>query len=148
MVMNERTLNGHIADAMERQAPPGYSVKAEQQGTARQGNTVPDIEVQMPYGLRAIVETEYGAPAVADARAKLGYQFKDADSLPIKSILAVGIPEAMGLMGQRDRDSALAGDAPQFLLQVVTGAGPDDYNVSIVPQNPVAVSLRDLVQYA
>ena len=71
MVMNERTLNGHIADAMERQAPPGYSVKAEQQGTARQGNTVPDIEVQMPYGLRAIVETEHGAPAVADAKAKL-----------------------------------------------------------------------------
>ena len=148
MVMNERTLNGHIADAMERQAPPGYAVKAEQQGAARQGNTVPDIEVQMPYGLRTIVETEYGAPAVADARAKLGYQFKDADSLPIKSILAVGIPEAMGLMGQRDRDTALAGDAPQFLLQVVTGAGPDDYNISIVPQNPVSVSLRDLVQYA
>ena len=148
MVMNERTLNGHIADAMQEQAPPNFEFWAEQQGTARQGNTVPDIRVNMPYGLRGIVELEYGQPAVADATDKLGYQFRDADTLPMRSILAVGIPESLGKMGLWERRAFLASDEPHFLLQVVTGAGPQDPNRTIVPDKPVAVSLRDLVHYA
>ena len=148
MVMNERTLNGHIADALEEQAPPGFRFLAEQQGTDRRGNTVPDIEAQMPYGLRAIVELEYRQPAIEDARAKLGYQFRGTDALPIKSILAVGIPEELGRMPRRERDAALASGEPRFRMQVVTGSGPQDPHISIVPPRPVAVSLRDLVQYA
>ena len=52
MVMNERTLNGHIADAMDEQAPPGFEIWAEEHGTDQQGATVPDIHVDMPYGLQ------------------------------------------------------------------------------------------------
>ena len=148
MVMNERTLNGHIADAMEEQAPPGFEFWAEQHGTDAEGNTVPDIEAQMPYGLRGIVETEYGQPAVGDAIRKLGYQFKDGDTLPIKSILAVGVPAELGRMPRRERVAFLASDAPHFRMQVVTGAGPEDPNINITPASPVAVSLRDLVHYA
>ena len=54
MAMNERTLNGFIAAAMQRQAPPNYRFAAEQSGTARRGNATPDIVVEMPYGLRAV----------------------------------------------------------------------------------------------
>ena len=148
MVMNERTLNGHIADAMDEQAPPGFEIWAEEHGTDQQGATVPDIHVDMPYGLRSIVELEYGPPAVGDAIRKLGYQFKDADTLPLKSILAVGIPEALGKMRRREREAFLKSDEPHFLLQVVTGSGPQDPDRTIVPDKPVAVSLRDLVHYA
>ena len=148
MVMNERTLNGHIADAMDEQAPPGYAIWAEEHGTDQQGNTVPDIHVDMPYGLRGIVETEYGQPAVGDAIRKLGYQFRDSPNLPMKSILAVGIPEELGRMPRREREAFLKSDEPHFLMQVVTGAGPEDPRRSIVPERPVAVSLRDLVHYA
>ena len=148
MVMNERTMNGHIADAMVEQAPPGFWFEAELHGTDQDGNTVPDIEAEMPYGLRGIVELEYGQPAIEDAKAKLGYQFKGTDALPIKSILAVGIPVKLGKMRLRERESFLASDEPHFLMQVVTGSGPEDPKISIVPPSPVAVSLRDLVQYA
>ena len=148
MVMNERTLNGHIADAMDEQAPPGYAIWAEEHGTDQHGNTVPDIHVDMPYGLRGIVETEYGQPAVGDAIRKLGYQFRDSPNLPMKSILAVGIPEELGRMPRREREAFLKSDEPHFLMQVVTGAGPEDPRRSIVPERPVAVSLRDLVHYA
>ena len=94
------------------------------------------------------MELEYGQPAVGDAIRKLGYQFKDADTLPLKSILAVGIPEALGKMRRREREAFLKSDEPHFLLQVVTGAGPQDPDRTIVPDKPVAVSLRDLVHYA
>ena len=148
MVMNERTLNGHIADAMDEQAPPGFVIWAEEHGTDQDGQRVPDIHVDMPYGLRGMVELEYGSPAVQDATEKLGYQFKDANTLPMKSILAVGIPEDLGKMRRLDRAAFLASDEPHFLMQVVTGAGPEDPNRTIVPANPVAVSIRDLVHYA
>ena len=124
-LINEKSLNGFISEAMELQAPPKWRVVAEQHGQARLGNTTPDLIVRMPYGLRTIIETEYGAPALGDAKKRLGYEFSDY-TLPIKSVIALGIPRALGEMGHGERRAALASDEPQFLLQVVTGTSEDD----------------------
>ena len=148
MAMNERALNAFIAEALEMQAPPGFRTEVEEHGAELEGLRVPDIQVMMPYKLRSIIETEYGRPAVADARAKLGYQFKGVDTLPMKSILAVGMSRELGEMRHAERRAALASDEPLFSLQVVTGSGPDDPNITVIPAEPVDVSLRDLVQYA
>ena len=148
MAMNERALNAYISEAIEQLAPPGFETEVEEHGSELGGQRVPDIQVRMPYGLRAIIETEYGRPAVDDAKAKLGYQFKDAATLPMKSILAVGMPRRLGEMRRIERNSTIASDEPIFELQVVTGSGPSDPEMTVVPSNPIAVSLRDLVQYA
>ena len=145
--INERAMNGFIAEAMEMQAPLNYRVEAERHGQARRGNTAPDIVVYMPYELRTIVETEYGSPAVADAKKRLGYEFNDY-SLPMKSVLAVGIPEELGEMRHTERNSALMSDDAQFLIQVITGKSEVDPHIEITPKNPVSVSIRDIVQYA
>ena len=147
MAMNERALNAFIAVAMERQAPPGYKFRPEQSGTARSGNATPDIVAHMPYGLRTIIETEYGTPAVNDAIARLGYQFNDYN-IPMKSVIALGIPRRLGELGHAERETALMSDEPQFLMQVVTGKSPDDPEPTIVPDKPFPVSLQDVVQYA
>ena len=144
---NEKAMNAYIAEAMEAQAPPGYRVDAEQTGAARRGSASPDIIVAMPYGLRVIIESEYGAPAVADAAERLGFEFSD-HQLPMKSVLALGIPRELGAMGHAERRAALADDAPRFLMRVVTGKSPDDPALTVVPDAPVPVSLRDVVQYA
>ena len=146
-VIDEKAMNGFIAEAMETQAPPKWEVGPEQHGTAQSGNKSPDIIVRMPYGLRTIIETEYADPAIADAKARLGYEFKDY-TLPMKSVIALGIPRELGEMSHAERRAALASDAQQFLMQVVTGASPDDPEISITPSKPVQVSLRDVVQYA
>ena len=152
MPMNERTLNGFIAAAMSRQAPPNYRFTAEQSGAARSGSATPDIVVEMPYGLRTIIETEYGAPAVKDAIARLGYQFNNYN-IPMKSVIALGIPRALGELdldelASREPDAPLMSHKPQFLMQVVTGKSPDDPNPPAVPAKPFPVSLQDVVQYA
>ncbi len=147
MAMNERALNAFIAEAMERQAPPGYEFPPEESGTARSGNATPDIVAHMPYGLRTIIETEYGAPAVKDAIARLGYQFNDYN-IPMKSVIALGIPRRLGELGHAERETALMSDEPQFLMQVVTGKSPDDPELTTVPDKPFPVSLQDVVQYA
>ncbi len=148
MAMNERALNAFISEALEEQAPPGFVTEVEEHGAELEGLRVPDIQVMMPYKLRTIIETEYGRPAIADAKAKLGYQFKGVDTLPMKSILAIGLPRQLGEMRRLERRAALASDHPYFALQVVTGSGPDDPNITVVPNEPVQVSLRDMVQYA
>ena len=147
MAMDEKAINYAIAQALERQAPPGYAVLVEQHGQARLGHTSPDLVVQMPYGLRTIIETEYGAPAIGDAQTRLGYEFID-HALPMKSVLAVGIPRPLGDLGFAELDRELMSDNPQFLMQVVTGRSEDDPDIQITPAQPVPVSVRDLAQYA
>lgn len=146
-IIDEKAMNGFIAEAMELQAPPKWEVGPEQHGQARRGATTPDIVVRMPYGLRTIIETEYNDPAIGDAKTRLGYEFKD-DTLPMKSVIALGIPRELGEMGHVERRAALASDEPQFLMQVVTGKSEDDPDITITPAKPVPVSLCDVVQYA
>lgn len=148
MAIDERAMNSQIADALEEHAPPGFAVVEEEHGNDLFGDRVPDIQLRLPYGLRAIIETEYGAPAVGDARKKLGWQFRDCQNLPMKSILAVGIPEELGDISRRERSAKLSSDEPIFQMRVVTGTGPDDPNITVVPDQPVPVSLRDLIHYA
>ena len=149
MPINERTMNGFIAVAMQRLAPPDYKIAPEKTGQGRQTRTTPDLVVRMPYGLRTIIETEYGAPAITDAKARLGYKFTDSD-IDMKSVIALGIPEELGELELEDIDAALMSDAYQFQMQVVTGKCPDDPNITFAPDRdkPVPVSLQDIIQYA
>ena len=147
--IDERVLNGYIAQAMEKQAPPGFTIGPEVHGQARLDNTSPDLVVRMPYDLRMIVETEYDDPAIDDAITRLGYEFHD-HTRDVKNVIALGIPRRFGSPRMRyaERDAELMSDAPQFLMQVVTGRSPDDPDIMITPEEPIPVSLRDVIQYA
>ena len=149
MPINEKVMNGFIAAVMESLAPPEYTLDAEQTGQGKQTATAPDIVVHMPYGLRTIIETEYGAPAIDDAKKRLGYEFIDY-SISMKSVIALGMPrELRDLRPAAVTDALMSmSDAPQFLMQVVTGKCADDPDINIVPDKPSLVSLQDLVQYA
>ena len=149
--MNEKALNGFIAAAMERLAPPGYTLDAEPTGQGKQTGTSPDIVVHMPYDLRTIIETEYGDPAITDAKNRLGYEFIDY-SIPMKSVIALGMPRDLGRLRPAEVVDTLVSmrDVPQFLMQVVTGKCPNDPSITFAPDRdkPVPVSIQDLVQYA
>ena len=77
----------------------------------------------------------------------MGYEFKDY-TLPIRSVIALGIPPALGELGHNERRNALLSDEPLFSMQIVTGTGEPDTATVITPGKPVPVSLRDVVQYA
>ena len=94
-IINERALNGFIAAAMERLAQLGYTIAPERTRQGRQTRTTPDLVVRMPYGLRTIIETEYGDPTLDDAKTRLGYKFTDSD-IDMKSVIALSIPSELG----------------------------------------------------
>ena len=147
--IDEKVLNGYIAQAMEKQAPPGFTVGPEVHGQAMLGSTSPDLVIRMPYDLRMIVETEYDNPAIDDAITRLGYEFHD-HTRDVKNVIALGIPRRLGSPRMRyaERDTELMSDVPQFLIQVVTGRSPDDPDIVITPEKPIPVSLRDVIQYS
>lgn len=147
MAIDEKAMNAYISEALEMQAPPNYTFTAEQHGQGRLDNTSPDIVAYMPYGLRTIIETEYGQPAISDAKSRLGYQFNDYN-LPMKSVIAIGIPSSWGEMGHVERRRTLRSHEPALLMQVVTGRAQDDPEIQITPEQPIAISVMDLVQYA
>ena len=148
MATDEKVLNGFIAKAMERVAPPGYLIEPEQHGKALEGHSSPDIIIHMPYQLRIIVETEYGNPALSDAIDRLGYEFKDSSALPLRNVIAVGIPDYLGDLPVSEIDGVLDRNEPRFLMQVVSGSGESNDDVQVTPTSPVSVELKDLVQYA
>ena len=165
---NEKIVNGAIATAMQRMAPNGYRMIPESHGQSGQDGTSPDIVVEMPYDLRMIIETEYGKPAINDAKKRLGYKFQNY-SLPVKNVIALGIPKMLGNLPvagdvqdvlekpsekisdlripEEVRTMLETGDV-LFPMQVVTGRSPEDPDIKITPSKPILVSLRDLVQYA
>ena len=145
--LDEKAMNAFMAQMLQEHAPLDFRVQAEQHGWARRGGTSPDIVVNMPYGLRIILETEYGSPAIVDAKKRLGYEFNDY-VLPIRNVLAIGIPPTLGEMEITEILATLKSEDTQFLMQVVTGKSEDDPNVEITPSRPVHASLSDIVQYA
>ena len=81
----------------------------------RRGIATPVIVAHMPYGLRIIIETEYGAPAVKDAVERRGYEFNDSN-IPMKSaVIAPGIPIRLGAARGRPSAAAICGCAPPYL---------------------------------
>ena len=163
-MINEKAMNAFIAQAMEELAPNGYEVHPEVHGQAIQGSTSPDLVVEMPYGLKMIIETEYGKPAINDAKKRLGYKFRNYP-LDVKNVIALGINKSIGgITSPSEVGEALAVynrvsefsddpqyakyDTPAFQMQIVTGRDPSDPDITIYPSKPIMVSLRDLVQYA
>ena len=134
---NETAFNGYLANAIRRIAPPGWAVKAEKSGQGKD-DTRPDIVIHLPYGLRSIIETEFGAPAIGDAKARLDYQFKDGLTSTIRSVLAVGLPTSMGEIDDGDKVADMltergGAETVRFDLQIVTGSAPDADDVIITP---------------
>ena len=167
-MFNEKVINTYIAKAMQNLAPNGYNLIPESHRQARKGNTSPDIVVEMPYGLKMIIETEYGKPAINDAISRLGYKFKNY-TLPVKNVIALGIPKTLGNLPATknveevlDASSGKVSDPSSsaevktmietgeilFPMQVVTGRSHEDPDIKIAPEKPILVSLKDLVQYA
>lgn len=145
MATDERTLNGYIALAIGQIAPPHFKADAEQHGTSLSGHFSPDIILKMPYGLRIIIETEYGSPAIEDAKRRIGFKFDDYSDR-IRNVLAVGLPAWLGDCEPNEAITELARGTALLDVQVVTVKSNGD--ASTYPTGPHRATLRDLVQIA
>ncbi len=141
--LHEHTANTVIADWLK-------SVGREWQPNAERkqvfiGNTGrADIVIRQRNREPVVIETEFGSPAVGDARGRLGLRLR-GHTQPIREVIAVGIDEEC----EHDETSALKDrlerNQPIFEVQIVKGESRQ--NATIWPSKPLRATPFDLVAY-
>lgn len=94
--MREDTFNTYLAPALRARRKAWrddeYSVLAEQLRTFDDAKRErPDILVNPADFYPVVIEVEFGGPAIADARKRIGRQVTGT-ALPVRSAIAVGVP--------------------------------------------------------
>ena len=94
--MREDTFNTYLAPALRARRKAWRddenSILAEQLKTFDDAKRErPDILVNPPDFYPVVIEVEFGSPAIADARKRLGRQVSGT-ALPVRSAIAVGVP--------------------------------------------------------
>lgn len=105
----------------------------------------PDIVIRQAGRMPVIVECEYGHPAVADARSRLGAQLVNA-AQPFTEVIAAGIATVCQNDDEQTLRQRLDNNEAIFTIQLVSGKDPDNY--SVWPKaRPLTATPADLAAY-
>ena len=94
--LHETNFNIRLADALSRKRKAWRedprTIIAERTGVVEGGGGLkPDVLLSAPDAYPVAIESEWGEPAVADAKSRLGKQMVGS-TLPVRSAVAVGAP--------------------------------------------------------
>ena len=132
-LMHENTFNDALAGALaqrrrEWRDNPG-GVIAQRTGVLPGDNRLwPDLVVTSADAYPVIVEVEWGDPAVADARARLGRRVAGS-ILPVRSVVAVGAPPEVRRWPRARLERELRADGVELRFAVLSAniyGGEDD----------------------
>ena len=128
--LTEPDANSAIADYLNG-VGVGWSANAERTQTLVGDNGRPDIVVRQNGRRAVVVETEYGAPAVADAKCRLGKKLR-GETRPLNEVIAVGIDEDSKTDTRAEFLARLERNEPLLTVQLVSESGvwPDEPLVS------------------
>lgn len=142
--LHEHTANTVIADWL-RSVGRGWEPNPERKRAFVGSNRRADIIIRQPNRQPAVIETEFGSPAVADATARLGLRLH-GHLHPITEVIAVGIDkrcerdETWQLMARLERNE------PIFSIQIVKGSHEQETEPPW-PKQPLRATPFDLVAY-
>ncbi len=142
--LHEPTANIAIADWL-KEVGQGWAPNAERRRTLVDSAGRPDIIIRQGNRTPVVIETEFGAPAIADAARRLGHTLR-GQTKPISQVIALGIDLSCE---QDDRATLLQrlDDNEQILtVQVVRGSSETDAEVWPA-KKPLPATPFDLVAY-
>lgn len=137
-ILPEIEANSAIAQYLD-ECGKGWSANAERRQTLVNDNGRPDIVVREPGRRAVVLETEYGRPAVGDARCRLGKRLR-GETRELTEVIAVGIDEDSESDTRAEFLARLKRNEAVLSVQLVstTGVWPDD---------PLASRPSDLIAY-
>ena len=142
--LHESTANTAIADWL-KEVGRGWAPNAERRRTLLGSTGRPDIIIRQGNRTPVVIESEFGAPAVADAARRLGHTLR-GQTLPISQVIALGIDTACEYDDRAALLQRLDGNEPIFTVQIVKGAHETEAELW-PPQNPLAATPFDLAAY-
>ncbi len=88
----------------------------------------PDILIQSPRSFPVAIEVEFGKPAINDARGRLGKR-SEANMLPIRSAIAVGVPDELRSCSDYELERQLQSDEEiELSFVLLAGDVTEDWN--------------------
>ncbi len=139
---HEQDANNAIAEWLDGRG--AWEAQAERVGVMRGNQQRPDIILQQQGRTPVIIENEYGAPAIGDAKSRLGNTLT-ADNRPFTEIIALGTDEDVKRATRQSLIKMMDANAGIFTVQFVSGNDPADARVW--PANPLSATPADLVAY-
>ena len=136
--LTEPDANSAIADYLNG-VGVGWSANAERSQTLIEDNGRPDIVVRQNGRRAVVVETEYGRPAVGDAKSRLGKQLR-GETRSFNEVIAVGIDEDSKLDTRAEFLARLERNEPLLTVQLVSESG-------VWPDEPLVSRPVDLIAY-
>ena len=132
-LLQETTFNILLADALRRKRKAWRdqpeTVIAERTRVVEGGEALrPDLLVSAPDSYPVAIETEWGEPASADAKKRLGKRVAGS-TLPVRSAVAVGAPSEVRTWSDAELTSRM--DALQLRFRVLTASVTGETDVAL-----------------
>ena len=140
--LHEQEANSVIAEWLNG-ARRGWQADAERTGTLIGSNDRPDIIIRQGDRMPAIVECEWGRPAIGDAAKRLEHTLV-GETRPFTEIIAVGISEECRADTRRAFRQRLDNNESVFAVQLVTG---ERNGHRVWPGGPLVATPADLAAY-
>ena len=142
----ETTLNGWVAQWLNQHSHRPWTATAEELGAVVGGRDQLDLTVRQSGRMPAVVEFEFGNPAVADAKNRIGKQLVDAPR-ELSEVLAVGYDNECKTDDINRLFERLSNNEPFMTVQIVSRRNGDESNPRVWPDEPLPANASDLMAY-
>ena len=140
---HEQDANNAIADWLDGRGD--WEAHGERVGAIRGSSQRPDIILTQQQGrMPVIIENEYAAPAIGDAKSRLGRTLVN-DNRPFTEIIALGTDEGVKRATRQSLIEMMDANERIFSVQFVSGTSASD--AQVWPNNPLSATPADLVAY-
>ncbi len=141
--LHEQTANKIIADWLNA-AGRSWTAAGERRQALIGNNRRPDITIRQTGRRPVVIESEFGNPAVADARSRLGETLV-GETHPFTEAIAIGINAQCEYDDDGDFRQRLDNNEPILTIQLVLGESPE--HAAVWPSQPMPATPADLAAY-
>lgn len=142
----EPTLNEWVAQWLNARSARPWEATAEELGAVVGGRDQLDLVVRQSDRMPAVVEFEFGSPAVADAKSRIGKKLRDARR-DLTEVLAVGYSTECRTDDIDAFFRRMSANESFMTVQIVSRRNGSDASCRVWPDKPLRANASDLMAF-
>ena len=142
----EPTLNEWVAQWLNTRGARPWEATAEELGAVVGGRAQLDLVVRQLARMPAVVEFEFGNPAVADAKSRIGKRLRDAPR-ELTEVLAVGYSNECKTDDIDSFFRRMSANETFMTVQIVSRRNGCDASCRVWPDKPLQANASDLMAF-
>lgn len=142
----EPTLNEWVAQWLNAHSAKRWDATAEELGAVVGGRGQPDLVVRQSARMPVVAEFEFGSPAVADAKNRIGKKLHDAQR-ELTEVLAVGYSTECRTDDIDAFFRRMSANETFMTVQIVSRRNGGDASCRVWPDKPLRANASDLMAF-